>query len=165
MARAVGLDVGARHVRLVEADGGSRGLRVTRLGEREIAVPEGGDREEAVREAVEALFKETHAGRDDVVLAWPAEACVVRELTVPFREPDQIRKVVKFEFESHLHSNSVEEVVLDFLPVAETKEGTRLLCVAAPKAPLKARLAALEIIRPTMEGSVRLRRRKDRTLV
>jgi Tfp pilus assembly PilM family ATPase len=140
----VGLDVGARHVRLVEADGGSRGLRVTRLGEREIAVPEGGDREEAVREAVEALFKETHAGRDDVVLAWPAEACVVRELTVPFREPEQIRKVVKFEFESHLHSNSVEEVVLDFLPVAETKEGTRLLCVAAPKAPLKARLAALE---------------------
>ena len=87
-----GLDVGARHVRLVELEGGSRGLRVCRLGEREIALPEGGDREEAVRDAVDALFRETRAGRDETVLSWPAESCILRELSVPFREKDQIRQ-------------------------------------------------------------------------
>jgi hypothetical protein len=147
LARAVGLDVGARHVRLVEAEGGARGIRVVRLGERDLAVPEGGDREEAVREAVDALFRDTRASRDEVVLAFPAESCTIREVAVPFREADQIRRVVKFEFESHLHSQAIEDVVLDYFPTGESKDGTRLLCVAAPKAALRARLAALARIR------------------
>src|SRR5262245_54379567 len=103
-------------------EGGSRGLRVLRLGERDVAVPEGGDREEAVREAVDALYKETRAGRDESVLSWPAEACVLRELGVPFREKEQIRKVVKFEFESHLHNQAIEDVVLDFVSTGDTRE-------------------------------------------
>ena len=65
MARAVGLDIGARHVRLVEVEGSGRGLRVLRLGERDCVVPEGVDREEAVREAVDALFRDTRASRDE----------------------------------------------------------------------------------------------------
>ena len=143
MARAVGLDIGANHVRLVEADGGARGIRVLRLGEREIVVPEGGDREEAVREAVDALMRETRASRDETVLSWPAEGCTVREITVPFREMDAIRKVAKFEFESHLHASAIDDVVMDFSLLGETREGTRLLCFAATKAPLRARLKAL----------------------
>jgi Tfp pilus assembly PilM family ATPase len=143
LGRAVGLDIGARHVRLVEADGGARGIRVVRLGEREIVVPEGAEREEGVREAVDALLKETRAPRDEVVLAWPAEGCTIREITVPFREADAIRKVAKFEFESHLHASAIDDVVMDYFPLGETREGTRLLCFAASKAPLRARLAAL----------------------
>ena len=147
MGRAVGLDIGARHVRLVEADGGAKGVRVLRLGEREIVLPEGADREEAVREAVDALYRETRASRDETVLAWPAEGCTIREITVPFRDADQIRKVAKFEFESHLHSQAIDDVVLDHAPLGETREGTRLLCIAAPKAPLRARLRALQAAR------------------
>jgi Tfp pilus assembly PilM family ATPase len=144
LARVVGLDIGARHVRLVEADGGARGMRVRRLGEREIAPPvEGADREQAVRDAVEALFAETRAGKGDVVLSWPAEQCILRELTVPFQKDDDIRKVVKFEFESHLHSHAIEDVVVDFVRTGSSPEGSRLLGIAAPKAPLRARLKAL----------------------
>jgi hypothetical protein len=147
LARTVGLDVGASRVRLLEAEGGAKGIRVLRLGERELVLPEGTDREEAVREAVDALFRETRASRDEVVLAWPAEGCTIREISVPFREADQIRKVAKFEFESHLHSQSIDEVVLDHAPLGESKEGTRLLCFAAPKAPLRARLRTLQAAR------------------
>jgi Tfp pilus assembly PilM family ATPase len=143
LARAVGLDIGARHVRLVEVEASGRGLRVLRLGERDCIVPEGADREEAVREAVDSLFKDTKASRDEVVLAWPAETCTIREISVPFRETDQIRRVVKYEFESHLHAQAIEDVVVDFVAVADTKEGKRLLAVAAPKGPLRARLEAL----------------------
>jgi len=147
LARAVGLDVGARHVRLVEADGGARALRVVRLGEREVVVPEGGSREDAVRDAVDALFRDTRASRDEVVLTWPAEACVLREITVPFRDQDQIRKVVKFEFESHVHGRDIEEVVVDFVSTGDTREGTRLLCAGAEKGPLRALLQALDRVK------------------
>jgi hypothetical protein len=118
-------------------------MRVVRLGERDLVVPEGADREEAVREAVDALFRDTRAARDEVVMAWPAESCTIREISVPFRDPVQIRKVVKFEFESHLHASAIEDVVLDFFSTGDTKEGARLLCVAAPKGPLRARLESL----------------------
>jgi Tfp pilus assembly PilM family ATPase len=143
LARVVGLDVGARHVRLLEAEGGSRGLRVLRLGEREIALPAGADREDAIREAVEALFRDTRAPRDEVVLPWTADSCSIREIAVPFREPDQIRRVAKFEFESHLHSQDIDDVVLDYLPIGTGTDGSRLLCFAAPKAALGARLESL----------------------
>lgn len=147
MAKAAGLDIGARHVRLVEAEGGARGLKVIRLGEREIQAAEGVDREQAVREAVDALFRDTRASRDEVVLTWPAESCVLREIQVPFREPDQIRKVIKFEFESHLHGRDIDEVVVDFLTTGESREGTRLLCAGADKPPLRARLASLDAVK------------------
>lgn len=144
MARAVGLDVGARHVRLVEADGGARGLRVIRLGERAIEESDGRPREESVRDAVDALFRDTRASRDEVVLTWPAEACVLREITVPFREEDQIRRVVKFEFESHAPGRDIDDLVVDFVATGETRDGTRLLCAGAEKGPLRALLRALD---------------------
>src|SRR5688572_30113495 len=100
-------------------------MRVLRLGEREIPpVPEGGDREIAIRDAVEALFRETRASRSDVVLAWPAEQCILRELTVPFQKDDDIRKVVKFEIESHLHSHAIEDVVVDFVRTGTAPDGS-----------------------------------------
>ena len=148
MARVVGLDIGAHRVRLVEVEAAGKGLRVVRLGERDLdAVPDGGDREDVVRTAVDALFRDTRSSRGEVVLSWGAEACILREINVPFRAEDQIRKVAKFEFESHLHSQAIEEVVVDFVRVAETREGSRLLAVAAPKAPLRARLAALDRVK------------------
>ncbi len=148
MARAVGLDVGAHHVRVVEADGGPRGLKVVRLGEREVVVPEGGSREDAVREAVDALFRDTRAARDEVLLTWPAESCVLREVQVPFREPDQIRKVFRFEFESHLHGRDIDDYVVDFVPTGDTRDGgARLFCAGAEKAPLRERLGSLERIK------------------
>ncbi|MHC4922499.1 MAG: pilus assembly protein PilM, partial [Planctomycetota bacterium] len=147
MAKAVGLDIGAHHVRLVEIDGGAKGVRVLRLGEREIVNGEEPDREEAVREAVDALFQETHASRAEVVMSWPAEACTIREIDVPFIEDDQIRKVIKFEFESHLHSDSIDDVVVDYLSTGETAGGTRLLTIGASKAPLKTRLTSLDMVR------------------
>ncbi len=148
MASVVGLDIGAHRVRLVEAEGGAKGLRILRLGERELGtLPEGGDREAAVAEAVRALLQEFGARGEDVVLSWPAEACILREISVPFREDDQIRKVAKFEFEHHVHSVAIEDVVVDYVRIAETRDGARLLGLAAPKEPLRARLRALDGVR------------------
>ena len=148
MARAGGLDVGANHVRRGEAGGGGRGRKVIRLGEREVQVPEGGSREDAVREAVDALFRDTRASRDEVCMTWPAESCVLREVHVPFREPDQIRKVFRFEFESHLHGRDIDDYVVDFVPTGDTREGgARLFCAGAEKAPLRERLHSLQKIK------------------
>lgn len=150
MGSVVGLDVGSNRVRLVEADAPGKSLRVLRMAERELEpVPEGGSREEAVRVTVDALFRESGMSRDEVTLAWPAEACTLREVSVPFKEDDQIRKVAKFELEHHLHSIDIDDVVVDYIRIGDSRDdgGSRLLAFAAPKAPLLERLRALEAVR------------------
>jgi Tfp pilus assembly PilM family ATPase len=63
---------------------------------------------------------------------------------VPFTDDDQIAKVVKFEFEPHLHSASIEDVVIDYVKTGLTKNGARLLVIAAAKDTLRLRLDQLK---------------------
>jgi Tfp pilus assembly PilM family ATPase len=145
----VGLDVGARRVRLVEAETSGRSVRVLRLAEREIEEPaDGTGREDAIRATVDALFRESGVSRDEVIFSWPAESCTLREVSVPFQDDDQIRKVAKFELEHHLHGVDIEDVVVDYIRLGPSRDGgTRLLGVAAPKAPLRERLKSVETLR------------------
>src|SRR5204863_3980743 len=81
----------------------------------------------AVLTALRQALHEARAPRNSVCLALPAEFCTLREITVPFTEDDQIKKVVKFELEPHLHSASIDEVVMDYVKTGAAKGGTRLL--------------------------------------
>jgi type IV pilus assembly protein PilM len=98
----------------------------------------------AILAALKEALSEARAPKGAVAAAVPAEVCTLREISVPFTEDDQIKKVVKFEFEPHLHSAAIEDVVLDYVRTGSTKNGARLLVIAAPKEMLRARLAQLK---------------------
>lgn len=143
MPRAVGLDVGTRTLKLVELSGSPKAFKVQRFLVR--PMPEGtGEEVEAARaELVRALFHEARVGKDDVCASFDSGATSFREITVPFREHDQIEKVVRYEAENHLHGIAIEDVVINWVKVGETKDGSQVLIFAAPKAELSADLAVL----------------------
>ncbi len=143
MPRAVGLDVGTRTLKLVELSGSAKAFKVQRFLVR--PMPEGtGEEVEAARaDLIRALFHEAKVGRDDVCASFDSGATSFREITVPFREHDQIEKVVRFEAENHLHGIAIEDVVINWVKVGETKDGSQVLIFAAPKAELSADLAVL----------------------
>ena len=100
-------------------------------------------REEKISEILADVFKEMKLSREDVCAAFPSNASINREIVVPFFEEDQIRKVVRFEAENHLHSQSIEDVVVNWIKTGETKDGSRLTIFASPKMELAEHMAKM----------------------
>lgn len=145
MAKAVGLDIGSRACKVVVLDGGPKGAKVLRYAEQEYAPSESGRLTTAqILETLKKTLSEAKAPKQVVSLSMPAEQCILREITVPFSQDDQIRKVVRFEFEPHLHNAAIEDVVLDFIKTGPARGGTRLLIFACHKDVLSARLDQLK---------------------
>lgn len=144
MARATGVQVTASTVRVVDIDGSPKKFRIRGYGEAAITPDETGDRDAAVTRATKEAFKSSKAGKEHVILGISASDCIVREITIPFTDVEQIRKVIKFESESHLHSCSIDEVVICFHKVAELGNRSTIMVVAAKKNAIQRSLEALE---------------------
>lgn len=173
MARAIGLDIGTRYVKVVEVVGGPRSFKVQRVAVREIpedvappaksaadqivieddedriaaaedepkaALP---NRADHVAELVREVFQSMHLPREDVCASFDSGATVFRPIVVPFFEDDQIRKVVRFEAENHLHSHSIDEVIVNWIKTGETRDGSQLTVFASPKQQLAEHLAIM----------------------
>ncbi len=144
MARATGLQVTETTVRVVEIDGSANKFRVTSSGEAAIIAGADGARDSAaLTAAVKACFKASKAGRERVILGLPTSRAVVREIQLPFTDADQIRKVIKFEFESHLPSGGIDDYVVAFHKISENGPRSRVLVVAVLKSMLREMLEAL----------------------
>ncbi len=154
MARAIGLDIGARSIKVVELAGSAKAPKIQRLAVREIPPPlppeERPDADEnpydpdtVVVELINEMFASLQLPKDDVCAAFDSGVTMIREITVPFFEDDQIRKVVKFEAENHLHSHAIEDVVVNWIKTGETRDGSRLTIFASPKVDLARRISIL----------------------
>ncbi|MFQ5844291.1 MAG: pilus assembly protein PilM [Planctomycetota bacterium] len=133
MARSVGLDFHARGVRAVEVVGSSKNYRVVRYAQRDLTPRGGAPDATELREALGELFKELKFDRSTVITDMNTNETVVREIPVPFKADDQIRKVIKYEAEHHLHDCDADDVIVQYTRVADKEEGTDLLVFAARK--------------------------------
>lgn len=140
MARAIGLDIGSRAVKLVELEGSAKRFKVTRYLVREYPGDGGAAEGRVVTDAVGEVLKEAKAAKSTVVVALDSGVIVIREILVPFLEEDQIRKVLRFEAEAHLHNFAIEDVVVDYVKVGEVRDQSKILVFAAPKDRIRDRL-------------------------
>ena len=104
MARATGIHISGSAVRVADVEGSDRKLKIRGYGEAVVPAVPDEERVGALTKAIKEAFKAAKASRDQVVLGIPVRDCVIREITVPFTQIDQIAKVIKFEAEPHLHS-------------------------------------------------------------
>lgn len=123
MARAVGLDIGSRTIKVVEMGGSAKAPKAVRVVIRDVPDPlsvelEEGvlppDPDELISEVVREIFNEFRLPKDDVCAAFDAGVTTFREITVPFRDDDQIRKIIRFEAENHLHGKAIEDVIVNW---------------------------------------------------
>lgn len=151
MARAVGLDIGTQTIKVVELNGNPKSFKVTRVVTRpmpevDLHPPEGEipkDLEELVSDEIREIFHSLKLPKDDVCVSFDSGATIFREIVVPFLEDDQIRKVVKFEAEHHLHSRTIEDVIVNWVKTGESRDGSRLTIFASPKPVLERLLGVL----------------------
>ncbi|GAB4136496.1 MAG: hypothetical protein Fur0037_01090 [Planctomycetota bacterium] len=139
MVKAIGIDAGDSAVKAVLLDGSYRKVRLLKARV-ERALDPAEDRAEAIQRAL----KDGGLGTSNARLGHPCREAVLRTIEVPFRGRDAIRKIVKSEVESAIHSHSVDDMVVDFHEVAAGDAGSKILVAAIPKEPLRKRLKELE---------------------
>jgi type IV pilus assembly protein PilM len=145
MAKGTGIEIGATAVTVAEVEGSAKKFRVTGAGRAEFGAPPAGEeRIKAIAQAARAAMKAARAARDQVVLSIPACDVIIREIQLPFTEEEQIRKVIKFESESHLHSCDIDDVVVGFQKISESGPRSRVLIFAIKKADIRNALDALD---------------------
>jgi len=140
MSKAVGLEIHARGVRAVEIAGRGKSFRVLRYIETSVPSLGGAPDPEGLREALSGIFKDAKFSRNSVISSEEAHETDVREIPVPYKSDDQIRKVVKYEAEHHLHDCDAEDVIVQYARVGESAEGTNLLVFAARKGDIGRRI-------------------------
>lgn len=143
MARATGIHISGSMVRVSDVEGSDKKMKLRGFGEAPIA-PGEDDRVNALTKAIKDAFKASKAGREHVIVGIPVRDCIIREITVPFTEVEQISKVIKFESEPHLHSCSIDEVVICFHKVGSIGNRSIVLVIAAKKDKLAQILEAVE---------------------
>ncbi len=164
MARGIGIEISDTRVRAVSIETAPRKIRILSFSEQPIGPADGKEgaaagpadvpagipakgeappssaKVEAIRKAV----AQVNGGRGAVVAGIDSGEAIVRELSLPFKNEDQIRKTVAFELENLVHNYSIEDLVVDTFKTGETEKCTTLMAVAVPKKLLAEKLKLFE---------------------
>ena len=143
MTRSVGVEILEDRVKVLVADIGGRKPRIVAFVEQPIGVEP--DEEWSVRAlvALREALRLSKAPRGRVVASLDSSHAIIRELTLPFSNMDQLRAVVPQEIESMIHTHALEDLVVDFYRTDETETGSQILAAAIPKTDIKERLDLL----------------------
>lgn len=139
MTKVTGIDIGRAWIHLVEVDGSPRKYTVSKVHSvaRDPNSPNPGA-------DLARAFEECGAVRNRALLAVPGNLCTFRNMNLPFKGVDAIKKVLKFEAESVIHSHAIDDIIVEGTPIVENPDGTEIFMAACPKDYLREGLAALK---------------------
>jgi type IV pilus assembly protein PilM len=154
MARrtAIGLDIGTSVVRAAELSFGRGGLTLERFGQ--VVLPDGAVRDgevvdvDAVSHTLKQLWSATGFGHKKVMMGVANQRVIVRQLELPWMEPEELRTSLAFQVQDFLPM-AVDQAELDFFPLEQvTAEGgartLRGLLVAAARETVLANVRCAE---------------------
>ncbi len=90
------------------------------------------DKDEPILIAMEEAFKQLKYRPSCFALSIPCSVSIVRSLTVPFRGQKKVVSALRFELEPHIPF-PIEELMLDFSIVSESKKDTEVLTLGVRK--------------------------------
>lgn len=90
------------------------------------------NKDEPILNALEEAFKQLKYKPSCFALSVPCSVSIVRSLTVPFRGKKKVVSALRFELEPHIPF-PIEELMLDFTIVNETKKETEVLTLGVRK--------------------------------
>jgi Tfp pilus assembly PilM family ATPase len=143
MARGVGIEIGDHRVRVAVVETSAKRVKLVSFHEQGVGTSEKVSVEDLTAEALRAAVGQAKA-RGRIVASLDSGDAVLRELTLPFKSDDQIKKTYRFELESLIHNYSIEDLVCDYFKVGETDKGTTILAAAVPRKIVESRLAVLQ---------------------
>jgi len=139
MARSVGVELTPAHVRILSLEHTGKASKILQF--QETAIP-GGETpwEERAVQALREAVTVSKIPKGRIVAALDSGDAILREVSLPFKGDDQIRKTVRFEMESLIHNYTIEQLVVSHYKTGETDKASLLLAAAVPKTVIDKRL-------------------------
>jgi Tfp pilus assembly PilM family ATPase len=139
MARSVGVELTPAHARILTLEMSGKTAKILRFHQAPIADGET-PWEERAAAALKTALAEVRGAKGRLVASLDSGDAILREVSLPFKGDDQIRKTVRFEMESLIHNYTIEQLVVSHYKTGETDKGTLLLAAAVPKTVIDKRL-------------------------
>jgi Tfp pilus assembly PilM family ATPase len=139
MPRSVGVELTPAHVRILALEYAGKTSKILQF--HEAPIPEGElPWEERAGAALRDAVAASKVSKGRLVAALDSGDAILREVSLPFKGDDQIRKTVRFEMESLIHNYTIEQLVVAHYKTGETDKGSLLLAAAVPKTVIDKRL-------------------------
>jgi Tfp pilus assembly PilM family ATPase len=139
MARSVGVELTPAHVRILSLEHSGKASKILQFHETPILLGETPWEERAVAALKEACAA-ANIPKGRIVAALDSGDAILREVSLPFKGDDQIRKTVRFEMESLIHNYTIEQLIVSYYKTGETDKASLLLAAAVPKTVIDKRL-------------------------
>ncbi len=144
------VDFGCRKIRLLETEGTAKKIKLKafrmidtlREGVEILDDPAGA---KATAETFKRTLAKNKFSRDPSCMALDTSYCIIRDISLPFKGDEQIRKVIKFESESHIQ-HDIDDVVVSYFKRSETVDKSNLMVLAAKKSDLRKHIEFLDTV-------------------
>jgi len=140
MGRAVGIELTESSARILSLEQNGKTTRILRFHEAPIPHDPALPWETRAATALKQGLADSKIPRGRVICALDSGDAILREVSLPFKGDEQIRKTVRFEMESLIHNYTIEQLVVAHYKTDETDKGSVLLAAAVPKTVVASRL-------------------------
>lgn len=135
MHRILGIDVGTYSVKVAVIERSFKSFGLVEFYERRIQYNELLSPEESTAIAIQGLIDDHNLSWDIACCSFPAQRVTSRLLTFPFGSLKKIDQTIQLEIETYIPFD-LENVVLDYAVVWQTKEASRVMVVYVQKGEL-----------------------------
>lgn len=145
MARAVGIDIGSKSLKILELETSGNQFQVKHFFNLEM--PFCGDDPATLNlliEPIRKIFRENRLEQNNIAISVPTQDCILREITLDFVQDEHIKKIIKYEAEKYLQSYPIEDVIIDFYKLQVISQNkSKVFFTAVPKKIISQRLDVL----------------------
>ncbi len=140
--RIIGIDVGSYSVKVALIERSFKSFEFVEFYERRIQYNELLSPEESSAIALQGLIDDHNLGWDIASSGFPADRVTSRLITFPFGSLKKIDQTIQLEVETYIPFD-IEEVIVDYAVVWQTKEASRVMVVYIQKGELVKELTML----------------------
>ncbi len=142
------IDFRDRGIRLLETEGNLKSLKISKFcilkaAAKDADILDDESAAEALDTALGHVLSKNNFAREPAGMALGSSYCFFRDLELPFKSDDQIRKVIKFEVEGSIQAD-IDDVVITHYKKTESLDKSHLLVTGAKKSVLMKQLKLLE---------------------
>jgi len=131
-ASSIGLDIGARFIKLVELKRDKGGIMLTKIGIKEVPGDQHIDREKITAQLISELFLENKIKPGPVNISVSGQSVFVRFVKLMQIKEDKLKQTMKFEAQNQIPF-SLNEVMWDWSLLTKTKDAPKKAVIVAIK--------------------------------